>query len=165
MEQISNSEAQSKVWDMIKDIRVALLVTRDQSDQLHARPMVAANKDFLGELWFFTYASSPKVAEIEHDPEVLLSYSEPKDQNYVSLRGKASVSHDRAKINDLWNEHLKTWFPKGKEDPNIALIRVDIEGAEYWDSPSSTFVYLYGYVKASLTGKPPEPGDNRKVDF
>ena len=56
-------------------------------------------------------------------------------------------------------------FPGGPEDPKIALIRVECEGAEYWDSPSSTLVHAYGYLKAVTTGEPPHPGANDKVDF
>ena len=47
----------------------------------------------------------------------------------------------------------------------MALLCVEMEGAEYWDAPSSTLVHAFGYLKAVTTGAPPHPGDNDKVDF
>jgi general stress protein 26 len=162
-------QAYQKLWDMIQDIHVALMVTHDEHKQMHARPMASitpsSKQDFNGELWFFTSARSPKLAEIARDPSVLLSYAEPKKQNYVSIRGTAHQVNDRAKIEALWSEPMRVWFPKGSADPDIALIRVQAESAEYWDSPSATFVMLYGYAKARLTGERPDIGDNRKVAF
>lgn len=161
----SDFEAREKVFNMIKDIRIALLVTQDQSGHLFARPMAAQKQDKNGDLWFFTEKNSPKIIEIEYNPDVLLSYSNPDDQNYVSISGTARIVHDKAKIDELWSEMLATWFPKGKDDPNIALICVTPESAEYWDAPSSTFLHAYGYVKAKLTGERPQGGENQKVKF
>jgi general stress protein 26 len=64
-----------------------------------------------------------------------------------------------------WAESLRTWFPKGVDDPEAALLKVSVEAAEYWDAPSSTMVHAYGYVKARLTGQSPHPGENEKVSF
>lgn len=160
---LASADAREKVWDMIKDIHIALMVTQDQSGKLFARPMGAQEKDANGQLWFFTEKNSPKVEEISGNPNVLLSYSEPDKQNYVSITGTAQIVTDQAKINELWTEAMTTWFPKGKDDPNIALIRVQPESAEYWDVPSSAFIHAYGYVKAKLTGEQPNPGDIGKV--
>ena len=82
--------------------------------------------------------------------------------------GNARIVHDKAKIKDLWSEAARVWFPKGPDDPQIALIAVEITDAEYWDSASSTMIYAYGYAKARLTGEPPSEralGENRKVSF
>jgi hypothetical protein len=60
---------------------------------------------------------------------------------------------------------MRTWFPKGVSDPEIALLKVEIDQAEYWDAPSSTMVYVTGYAKAALTGKSPHPGENEKLQL
>jgi general stress protein 26 len=83
----------------------------------------------------------------------------------VSISGHAQVVRDLAKQKELWSEPLRVWFPGGPEAPEVALVKVTVDGAEYWDSPSSTFVHAYGYLKAVTTGKPPAPGENDKVDF
>ena len=166
--QHSEQESREKVWAMIKDIRVATFVTQtasmpgqDGGNLLRARPMVAVERSGdANELWFFTPAGSGKVQEIETHSQVCLSYADPSNENYVSISGTADISHDRALIKKYWSEPMRTWFPKGAEDPSLALIRVVPEAAEYWDSPSSTLVYAYGYLKARLTGETPRPGDH-----
>lgn len=163
----NDSDAKKKVFELIKDIKTAMLVTQAGHGQLSARPMAAAAlKEFNGDVWFFTDIASPKVAEIEANPNILLSYSNPSKQDYVSLRGTATIERDRAKIHEFWNEMARIWFPEGKDDPKLCLIKVSVDTAEYWDSPSSVVVFLYGYAKTLATGTPPKHmGDAGKVDF
>jgi pyridoxamine 5'-phosphate oxidase like protein len=60
---------------------------------------------------------------------------------------------DRQKIEELWNPIYKAWFPKGLEDPDLALLKVEVQEAEYWDTPSGKMVQLIGFVKAIATGE------------
>jgi len=162
----TDQAARDKVWELIREVQVAMMVTLDEQGQMRGRPMRAVSlKEFSGTLWFFTSQPTPKTTEIQHDDRVLLAYSDPSSQNYVSLSGSAQVIRDTAKRKELWSEPLRTWFPKGPDDPHAALLKVEVEGAEYWDAPSSTFLHAYGYVKARLTGEPPKAGDNDKVAF
>ncbi len=160
----THSEATKKMWSMMKDIGFAMMTTED-GDNLRARPMVAAQKEFDGSLWFYTHASSHKVDEVQGDQRVGVTYAEPSKQEYVSLSGKARLVRDKAAITEHWQESMRTWFPKGTDDPDIALLRVEITEAEYWDAPNSKMIHAYGYVKAVLTGSPPNPGGNEKISF
>lgn len=166
MQTRTDRDAKTKVFELIKDIRTTLMVTHDGT-QLSARPMVAAGLEkFEGELWFFTGLDTPKVEEIATNPDVLLAYSEPKDQHYVSIRGTAELVKDRAKIDEYWTDYNLAWFPKGKDDPNVVLIRVAVASAEYWDVPSGMMVHLFGLVKTKLTGEHTKNvGDTGRVDF
>ncbi len=67
--------------------------------------------------------------------------------------------HDPQKVRELWSEPVRVWFPKGPEDPDIALVRVRAREATYWDAPSSKFVMAYGYAKAVTTGERPQSGE------
>jgi general stress protein 26 len=116
-------------------------------------------------LWFFTSDKTHKVEEIERDNRVNASYAEPKDNVYVSVSGTAAIVKDKAKMEELWNPILKAWFPKGLDDPNICLLKVDVEQAEYWDSPSSTLVQIVGFVKALVTGQRADGGENEKINL
>ena len=118
-----------KVWTLIKDIGIALLVTTGDGGALRGRPMAAMNKDFDGELWFVSQEGTPKLEEIADHGQVLVAYSEPKSQNYVSVSGRARIVRDAAKVKDLWTESARVWFPKGPDDPNIALICVTVDTA------------------------------------
>ena len=153
-----------KLAKLIKGINVAMMTTRDDDGTLRSRPMQTQNHEFDGTLWFFTQASSHKVDEINHEHQVNLSYAEPSDSRYVSVSGTATLVRDRAKIDELWTPVLKAWFPEGKDDPEVALLRVDVSKAEYWDVPTSTIVKLVGFTKAVLTGKQYWPGENEKLN-
>jgi general stress protein 26 len=151
MEKAQNDAA--KLGELIKDIRVAMLTTVDKEGRLHSRPMATQQTEFDGTLWFFTDANSVKVHELQRDRHVNVSYANPDDQRYVSVSGMASTMTDRGKMEELWSPLHKAWFPKGLDDPNIALLRIDVDRAEYWDAPSSAVVQLFGFAKAMLTGK------------
>lgn len=165
MQHRDDDAGREKVMDLIKEVEFAQLVTHGPDGQMHSRPMVAAEVDHDGSIWFITREGSRKVDEIQSDPRVLLVYSDGNDQNYVSLSGHARIVLDRAKVAELWSEPMRTWFPQGAEDLSIALVCVSPSVAEYWDAPSSTFVHVYGYVKSALTGKPPRPGDSGHVEM
>jgi general stress protein 26 len=155
-----------KLRELVKDIDFCMLTTVDERGDLHSRPM-SSNGDIdpNGDIWFFTNASSHKVSEIEKLPKVNVSFADPDDQRYISVSGTAQLVRDRAKIDELWRPEFKMWFPEGKEDPEVALLRVTLEKAEYWDSPSSTIGYALSFVSSLVTGKQPDFGENKKVDL
>ncbi len=165
METTSTVDERSKVWELIKDIKIALMTTQDDYGDLVARPMSAVQAEFSGDLWFFSKNDSRKVEHILGNPKVLLAYSNPEKQEYVSVAGTAETTVDKAKIHELWREVMRVWFPLGPDDPSIMLIKVAVTSAEYWDSPSSTMVLAYAYFKARLTGSSPQLGANKRVEF
>jgi general stress protein 26 len=158
-----DQDQRDKLWSMMKSTSIAMLTTEDDG-HLRARPMAASQKAFDGTLWFFTRESAAKVGEVRAEHEVGVTYADPKSQTYVSLSGTASLVRDRATIDAHWSEVLTTWFPDGKDDPDLALLKVEVSAAEYWDAPNSTLLHAYGYVKAKLTGTPPAGGKNEKFD-
>ena len=154
-----------KLAGLIKDVKIAMLTTVDHDGSLRSRPMATQKAKFDGTLWFFTHASSPKIDEVDQTHEVNLSYASPDDNTYVSVSGTAQLVRDAAKSKELWNPILKAWFPKGLDDPDQALLHVNVNKAEYWDSPSSTMVHIAGFVKAIATGKAYQssPGEHAKL--
>lgn len=164
-EQLDRHESIRKLGEMIRGIDFAMLTTVDVDGTLRSRPMSTQQVGFDGVLWFFTRASSHKVDEVEHDRRVNVSYARPEDQRYISISGTARLARDRKKMEELWNPALKAWFPKGLEDPDIALLKVDVKQAEYWDSSSSTMAHLFGFVKAVAAGDEFQAGENEKLDL
>lgn len=155
-----------KLREMVKDIDFCMLTTIDEDGALHSRPMsVNGEIDPNGDLWFFTSVSSQKVSEVARSPKVNASFADPENQRYVSVTGVAQVVRDRTKIDQLWKPQFKIWFPEGKDDPDIALLRITLEKAEYWDSPSSTISYALSFVSSLVTGKQPDMGENRKLEI
>ena len=152
--------------ELIDGIDICMLTTIDDDGKPWSRPMGTQHVTFDGALWFFTRDDSEKVTHIRHRPGVGIAFSKPSDQEYVTMAGRAAVVDDRQKAEELWSEPLATWFPDGLDDPHLRLIKVEIERAEYWDSPSSFIVYAFGYAKAKLTGEPPRDlGKHAKVSL
>ncbi|MBD2308969.1 pyridoxamine 5'-phosphate oxidase family protein [Chroococcidiopsis sp. FACHB-1243] len=154
-----------KLRELLRDIKFAMLTTVEDDGSLRSRPMATQEQDFDGNLWFFSNSNAPKVQEVEHHQRVNLSYAQPDKQKYISVSGTAQLVRDRQKIEELWNPTYKSWFPQGLDDPNLALLKVSVDKAEYWDSPSSQVVRLVGFLKSVVTGEPiGNLGTNEKVE-
>lgn len=163
-EPTTRTEQIEKLRALVKDIDFCMLTTADQDGTLRSRPMSTQQAEFDGDLWFFTAANTAKVEEVQRDHHVNISYSDPKKNCYVSVSGIAQVMRDQAKINELWSPALRAWFPKGPDDPNLALLKVTVNQAEYWDDTSSSMVQFFKMVKAAVTGKPYE-AENQKINL
>jgi general stress protein 26 len=164
-DETNREESIAKLNELIKDIEVAMMTTIDTDGTLRSRPMATQKAEFDGDLWFFTAGSSPKVNEIQREQQVNVSYSQPSRQRYVSVSGRAQLVFDRKKAEELWTPLMKAWFPQGLDDPDLALLRVSVEKAEYWDSPSGKLVAIAGFVKALATGQRIKPGDHDRVEM
>jgi general stress protein 26 len=163
--QAGRDESVKKIGELIKDIEFAMLTTVEEDGTLRSRPMATQQVEFDGDLWFFTKANSPKVDEVEREHEVNVSYASPDDQRYVSVSGRAQLVRDPEKIKELWNPAYKAWFPEGLDDPELALLKINVKQAEYWESSSSAVVHLLGLAKATVAGQEYHPGDNEKINF
>lgn len=158
------NEKVQKLRELIKDIDIGMLTTIDQDGTLHSRPMLTNSQvDFDGDLWFFTYASSHKVLEVDQHQQVNVSFSDPQKQSYVSLSGQAQLVRDHNKVKQLWKPQLQAWFPKGLDEPDIALLKVNVEKGEYWDAPSGFVAHTIGLVKSITTGEKANVGENEKL--
>jgi general stress protein 26 len=151
------TDSKAKLWDLIKNIRFAMFTTRHDNGHLHSRPMTTQNSslDEDANLWFFMSRSGEPVADLIADPTVNVVYADPGEDRYVSVSGTASVVEDLAKKQQLWSKLAEAWFPGGATDPDLALVRVRITHANYWDVKESKLVQLYQMAKAAITGKPP----------
>ena len=150
--------------ELIENIEIAMLTTTDTDGTLRSRPLQTVGVEDDGTLWFFTSQSSPKVAEAQSDAgRVNVSYAHPGKQDYVSVSGRASIVRDRERMRRMYTKWVEVFFPKGLDDPDLALMRVDIEKAEYWDSPGSTALRLYGLAKGILTGNKDVIGKNERI--
>jgi general stress protein 26 len=155
-----------KLLDLIKDIDFCMLTTLDDDGCLRSRPMSTNGKvEENGDLWFFTYASSHKVTEVNRHHQVNVSFSAPDKQCYVSLCGMAELVRDRAKMQELWKPELKAWFPQELDEPDIGLLKVTATKAEYWDAPAGWVAKTVGFVKAAVTGDRENMTENAKIDL
>ncbi|MBD2255556.1 pyridoxamine 5'-phosphate oxidase family protein [Nostoc parmelioides] len=124
--------------EIIADMGYAMLTTVDDDGSLHSRPMYFnGDIDAEGTLWFFTSASSHKALEIEQRQQVNVNFSSPNQQRFISISATAELVKERQKIQARWKSELETWFPQGLNEPDIALLKVNIKRVDYWDDPSN----------------------------
>ena len=156
-------EAREKVRELVKDTRIAMLTTVDADGRLVSRPMGVQEVEFDGDLWFFADESSAKVDEIVHDAQVNVSFSSAS--SWLSVSGRETLVRDRDRINELWNPVAGAWFPEGPDAPNVVLVRVEADSAEYWDSPGGRLATAISLAKAKLTGRRYDGGENATVQL
>jgi general stress protein 26 len=149
--------------ELIADFDTAMLVTRTAEGDLRGRPLTVAHDEATddGKVYFATSVESPKVGELEADAHVAVTFQD--DKRYVSLSGTARLTRDRALIERLWAEPWKVWFPKGKDDPTLAILVVTPDAGEYWDQTGLAGLrYLVSSVKAYAAGTKAPDGTNEE---
>lgn len=162
----SAKEFSARLGELLKGIDIAMLTTIGDAGYPVSRPLSTQDASYDGEvIWFMTEGDSPKVGEIRSHPKVNLGYAS-KDRNvYLSIVGDARVLRDQVKIDELWSDALKAFFPEGKDDPNLVLLEVRVRTAEYWEGPSSLIGKLLTFVVARATGNQEVLGENRILDM
>lgn len=149
----------------IGEIKVGMFTTWHDEDVLHARPMTVLEVGLDGYVWFFSSMQSSLVLDIAEQPLANISFSEPKDNFYVSLAGRAEFIKDRAQVEALWQPSLKPWFPGGIDDPDLILICFHILDALYWDAESSRMVKWIKLLAATASGEQAEIGRHGHIRF
>jgi general stress protein 26 len=153
-----------KLYDMARDVRIAMMTTIETDGSLHVRPMGNREADESGNFWFYAAKDESVARNIAANPQVALGFSDPHANSYVTISGTATLVDDQALIEEKWTPYLEAWFPKGKTDPNIVLVKVDPVRGEYWDSSASIIVNAIGFIKSKLGGGPANDlGDTKKL--
>jgi general stress protein 26 len=142
---------------MVKGIPVAMLTTTGMG-RLRRRPMVTQRTPFDGELWFVTARAAEKTTEIRDRQAVHVTFVSPSDNRYGWASGTAAIVEDPATLRMLWHAGYLQWLPGGPDDPALALIRVRVEEAEYWDQVANRMVRLGPFVEPGSSFRDVAPG-------
>jgi general stress protein 26 len=146
---VTDTGDQKKLVELMRDMPIAMFTTFG-ADGPHSVPMARQQVDPGAEMWFITAVDTRHVADLQANPQVALTFS--SRDAWVAVSGRGRVVHDLPKLRELWNTFAEAWLPGGPEDPNAALIRVDVERAEYWDTPGGKIASLVSFAKTKLTG-------------
>lgn len=157
-----SSDESAKVVELLRDERFAMITTIAADGGLQARPMAIQKVADDGDMWFFIARSSDQAQTVQAEPRLNVAVS-TKD-TWISVAGRGEIVRDQALIEELWNSWVEAWFTDGPSDPDVALLHVDADSAEYWDSPGGRVASLISFVKAKATGKPYE-GDNAATEM
>jgi general stress protein 26 len=150
---------------LLKDMPIGMLTTQTLRGESHTRPMLVHDVDDGGWLWFVTDRRSRKTCELSQNPHATIAFQSKKGDRYISVQGTAVVVRDDVKLQELWNPTLRSWFPRGRRDPEIALVAVRVARAEYWLVPRTRLWRVAGMVKAMMTGKRQEAGKHGVLDL
>ena len=158
-----HQEGVDRVVKILEHAKIGNLTTQDLQGNLVSRPLELQETDSDGNLWFFTQDPSPKADEIRANPNVNVSVADK--EGYLSISGRAEISRDQEKIQELWSASASAWFEEGREDPSIALIKVNSDTAEYWVSDEPKIASIFKIGKSAVTGQTPDIGKNDVVDL
>lgn len=147
----------AQLCKLIEAQSIAMLTTRESDGTLLSRPMAALKMDSGGAIWFFTDVRSSKV---EHLSSANLSFADVDKGTYVSVSGHGEIHIDRERSEELWTPFARPWFPEGVESPNLALLKIVPELAEYWDSSHSKMVRMFAMAASIVAAKPIGMGDH-----
>jgi general stress protein 26 len=92
-------------------------------------------------------------------------FQSKRGDRYVSVQGTAVVVRDDMQLNRMWNPTYRSWFPKGKSDPEIVLVAVRITRVEYWIVPRTRIARVVGAIKATITARRNESGHHGAFDL
>jgi len=148
---LSGNAAIEKIKELSEE-KMCLLCTQLNDGSIVSRPMSTAQVDEQGFIWFFSAKNSRKNKQILDNPTVYLMYIEAGKQHYLTLRSKAMIVIDKNKVEQLWNPWLNAWFTKGKDDPNISLLKIDPEEGHYWDEKDGKIISIIKTGIAAITG-------------
>jgi general stress protein 26 len=152
-----------KLDKLIHGIDIAMLTTRLADGRLLSRPLRMQELDAEGALWFITDRNSHKAEEVRLQPQVNASFASAEHNTYVSVAGRAAVVFDKARLAQLWGPAMSVFYPKGKDDPELCLLRVQAESAEYWDGPGGLVGQALYLAMTALTRDPGALSENERM--
>ena len=74
-------------------------------------------------------------------------------------------ARDREIIDRYWNPVLAAWYPDGKDDPHLTILRFDADDGRVWVNEGGFFKFAYEIAKANLTKTLPDSGGVRDVNL
>lgn len=134
---MSQKELKQKVLNLLDEQKVGTLATVEQN-QPHTRYMTFFHEGLT--LYTPTSKETHKAEEIEKNPNVhiLIGYSgEGFGDTYAEIAGTATLTDDPELIDRLWSDEMEKWF-KGKDDPNLVILKIDPTSIRYMNEGSRT---------------------------
>jgi len=146
-----------KLWAEIAETRFGMLAAAGP-EPAHFAPMTTFPEPETGSLWFYTQTDNT-IAEAAQGGVTGLYVFMSKDRTLqASIRGRLTASVDPLRRDKFWSPVVSAYFPKGKNDPHMIMLRLECEDTEVWVSDSNVVKFAFEIAKANLTGAAPDIG-------
>jgi len=144
------------VVDTLRDADLVMLTTALPDGKLLSHPLSIQGVTDDAEVWFFVGLHGGQADALRSGPQVNLSISQAG--SWLSVAGRAEFVEDRAQVEQLWTEQAAAYFPDGPHDPDLGLLRVSGESAQFWGLPGGKVAGLAQILKAKVAGERPPGG-------
>lgn len=160
---LDSKEAIVKMKALAEKIKICMFCTNLSTAPFSTRPMGISEVDDDGKIWFLSASSSNKNQEIKQDEKVQLIFSDPDNAHFLNVFGEADIFDDEKSIEKAWTPLAKAWFPDGKDDIHVTVIKVHPLDAYYWDTKDGKMISLLKIATAALTGGTANAGVEGKL--
>jgi len=158
---LSQSDVEDRLWKAIEDHHTGMLGLL--GDRHHFQPMTAFVERETNTLWFFTRKDTDLAQSVTAGDGAAFIYTDRKLQ--ACIDGRLSLAHDRERIDRYWNAHVAAWYPEGKDDPELTLLRLDVTDAAVWITEGGLLKYAFEVAKANASKSTPDVGERRDLNF
>lgn len=152
---MSRNAELDKLYELLEGFGVAMMTTQGQDGLFHSRPMLSQGALPDADLVFVSSLETEKVGDIAVNPKVNLAYYRDGDRAWISVAGLATISQDRARIEQLYKEAWKVWFPNGPQQEDLCLILVQVQEVTFWKPEHGKIGSLFAMAGAYLSGHEP----------
>lgn len=161
-DKLSNADVQERLWKAIDDDHTGMLgLTQDNH---HFQPMTAFVERDSNTLWFYTKSDTDLAQSVAaNGADAAFMFLDKKLQ--ACIDGRLTLSRDRERIERFWNAHVAAWYPQGKDDPSLILLRLDVSEAAVWINEGGLLKYAFEVAKANASKTTPDVGERRDLNF
>ncbi|HEX4199481.1 MAG TPA: pyridoxamine 5'-phosphate oxidase family protein [Caulobacteraceae bacterium] len=166
MSQHTRAEIEVRLWDEIRKDRTGMLGLIGEDITRHYQPMSAFAEPGEQAMWFFVRDDSDLAVEAARTGGEAMFTFQSKDQTLMAcLGGRLSLSRDPERVKKYWNPVAAAWFPDGRDDPRLALLRFDVIDAQAWLVEAGPVKFAWEVAKANVTGRQPDVGQSAHLDM
>ena len=164
MADIDSKDMESRLWTTLDHERIGMLGLVGENGG-HFHPMTAFREDDLGTIWFFTRRDTELVRSLVQGGKAMFNLVSKDRELWACIGGTITEQHDAGRIDKYWGPVVAAWFPEGKDDPELTLLRLEPDDAEVWIANKGPIRFAFEIAKANLIDQEPDVGRHSRLDL
>ena len=162
MGELTQTEIEDRLWKAIENGQHTGMLGIS-GDGHHFQPMTAFVERETGQIWFYTYKDTDLAEAAQAGGHG--SFIFQSRDLWACIDGTLTIDHDAARIDKYWNVHVAAWYPQGKDDPRLTMLRLDCDEAGVWIAEGGPVKYAFEVAKANVTKTTPDIGERRDINL